>query len=63
MIEALGQGTIEYVDFPEQLKGRYQGFTEADITRLREAGYDGAFRDLRSGIKDYVEWLKSPQFW
>ncbi len=61
MIETLGYGTVEYVDFPEHLKGRYQGFTEADMTRLRAAGYTGTFRDLRTGIKGYVEWLQAQQ--
>ena len=36
------QGLIEYVPFPDALKGKYQSFTQADSTRLREAGYDRA---------------------
>ena len=58
VIEGLGRGAIEYVDFPDHLKGRYQSFTRADISRLRAAGYNGAFRDVATGVKDYVEWLK-----
>lgn len=58
VIEGLGRGEIEFIDFPEHLKGRYQSFTRADLTRLRDAGYDGAFRDVRTGVRDYVEWLK-----
>lgn len=57
VIATLGQGRIEYVDFPEELKGRYQSFTQADMTRLRAAGYNGTFRDVETGTKDYVEWL------
>ncbi len=57
VIATLGRGRIEYVDFPEELKGRYQSFTQADMTRLRAAGYNGAFRDVETGTKDYVEWL------
>ena len=34
------QGILEYIDFPEALKGKYQNFTQADIANLREAGYD-----------------------
>ncbi len=61
MIEVLGKGSIRYVEFPDHLKGRYQGFTEADIGRLREAGYGRPFRDLCSGTRDYVAWLQARQ--
>ena len=57
VIECHGRGEIEFIDFPEHLKGRYQSFTEADLTRLRAAGYNGAFRDIRAGARDYVSWL------
>jgi len=57
VIATLGKGRIEYVDFPEELKGRYQSFTQADMTRLRAAGYNGSFRDVETGTRDYVEWL------
>lgn len=57
VIATLGKGRIEYVDFPEELRGRYQSFTQADMTRLRAAGYNGAFRDVETGTRDYVEWL------
>lgn len=59
VIDTLGSGAIEYVEFPEHLKGRYQSFTQADMTRLRAAGYNGAFRDVAAGVRDYVEWLKA----
>ena len=49
VIATLGQGRIEYVAFPEHLKGRYQSFTQADMSRLRAAGYNGAFRDVSRG--------------
>jgi len=58
VIDALGHGAIDYVDFPDHLKGRYQSFTQADMGRLRAAGYNGAFRDVASGVRDYVAWLK-----
>jgi ADP-L-glycero-D-manno-heptose 6-epimerase len=58
VIAGLGKGEIEYIDFPDHLKGRYQSFTQADMTRLRAAGYNGAFRSVENGVKDYVEWLK-----
>ena len=59
VIGALGKGEIEYVDFPDHLKGSYQSFTEADMSRLRGAGYNGRFRDVEIGVRDYVEWLKA----
>jgi ADP-L-glycero-D-manno-heptose 6-epimerase len=62
VIATLGKGEIEYVDFPDHLKGRYQSFTQADMTRLRAAGYNGAFRDVQTGTRDYVLWLKAQRF-
>ena len=38
------KGSIEYIPFPEKLKGRYQAFTQADLTNLRAAGYDKPFK-------------------
>ncbi|MGP2493384.1 ADP-glyceromanno-heptose 6-epimerase [Mesorhizobium sp. PUT5] len=61
VIDALGTGEIEYVDFPDHLKGSYQSFTQADMSRLRGAGYNGRFRDVETGVRDYVEWLKARQ--
>lgn len=62
VIAELGTGEIEFIDFPDHLKGRYQSFTQADMTRLRAAGYNGAFRDVRTGTKDYIAWLKAHRF-
>jgi ADP-L-glycero-D-manno-heptose 6-epimerase len=62
VIAELGKGEVEFIDFPDHLKGRYQSFTQADMTRLRAAGYNGAFRDVRTGTKDYVAWLKAHRF-
>lgn len=59
IIASLGKGSIEYIDFPDHLKGSYQSFTQADMSRLRAAGYNGQFRDVETGVKDYVEWLKA----
>lgn len=58
VIAAHGKGAIDYVDFPDHLKGRYQSFTQADMTRLRQAGYNGDFRDVATGVRDYMAWLK-----
>ena len=39
---------------PENIKNKYQYFTEADITKLRKAGYEGKITSLEDAIKDYV---------
>jgi ADP-L-glycero-D-manno-heptose 6-epimerase len=59
VIAALGRGEIDYVPFPDHLVGRYQCFTRADLDRLRGAGWNGTFRDVASGVGDYVAWLKA----
>lgn len=55
--EIRSRGLIEYIPFPEALRGKYQSYTEADISDLRAAGYDGAFADVASGVSRYVEWM------
>jgi ADP-L-glycero-D-manno-heptose 6-epimerase len=50
-------GAIEYIAFPEQLKGKYQSFTQADVANLREAGYAEEFLTVEQGVARYVEWL------
>jgi ADP-L-glycero-D-manno-heptose 6-epimerase len=59
IIEWHHRGTIRYITFPQELVSRYQSFTEADIEALRDAGYSRAFRDVRAGIKDYLDALGS----
>lgn len=54
-----GKGKIEYIPFPDHLKGHYQSFTEADISLLRKAGYQDSFHDVASGVKVYLDWLNS----
>jgi ADP-L-glycero-D-manno-heptose 6-epimerase len=52
-----GRGAVRYIPFPDDLKSRYQSFTEADITALRRAGYSRPFRDVAVGVKDYLDAL------
>ncbi len=49
---------IEYIPFPPALAGRYQSFTEADLSRLRAAGYAGEFRNVEQGVAAYVAELQ-----
>lgn len=55
--ELVSQGLIEYIPFPDALKGKYQSFTQADLTKLREAGYDGEFNSVEQGVAKYVKTL------
>ena len=58
VISALGQGSIEYIPFPEGLKEKYQNFTEADLTKLRAAGYKASFTELESGVLQVAQEIK-----
>lgn len=51
------EGIIEYIPFPDALRGKYQSFTEADVAALRASGYDGPFHDVDAGVRAYVETL------
>ncbi|MCX7162776.1 MAG: ADP-glyceromanno-heptose 6-epimerase [Betaproteobacteria bacterium] len=55
--ELVAEGIIEYIPFPDALKGKYQSFTEADLAQLRGAGYKDAFATVEQGVADYVKWL------
>ena len=52
-------GLIEYVNFPESLRGKYQCYTQADLAALRGAGCDHVFADVRAGVSKYVDCLLS----
>jgi ADP-L-glycero-D-manno-heptose 6-epimerase len=55
--QAASQGTIEYIEFPIDLRERYQAYTQADLTRLRNAGYAESMMTVEQGIAAYVRWL------
>jgi ADP-L-glycero-D-manno-heptose 6-epimerase len=57
LADLLGQGLIEYIDFPEALVGKYQSHTEADLARLRGVGCTHSFADVAAGVAAYVQWL------
>jgi ADP-L-glycero-D-manno-heptose 6-epimerase len=53
---ALGtKPNIEYIDMPEQIRGSYQYFTEAEVDHLRGAGYNGGFTALEDAVGSYVK--------
>ena len=53
------RGKINYLPFPEKLKGAYQSYTQADISKLRKAGYKDEFLNVQEGVKKYLDRLES----
>ena len=51
------QGLVEYIPFPQDLKGKYQSYTQADLTGLRAAGYAKKFLSVEQGVTRYIEAL------
>jgi ADP-L-glycero-D-manno-heptose 6-epimerase len=51
---AAAQGLIEYIPFPDALRGKYQCYTQADLGALRAAGCDHAFADVQTGVAKYM---------
>ena len=56
--ELVSEGLITYVPFPPQLIGKYQSYTQADMSRLRAAGLPGEFMSVEQGVAAYVAELK-----
>ena len=55
MFGALGRPPeIEYVDMPVAIRDRYQYFTQANVEKLRRAGYNGGFTPLEEAVSRYV---------
>ena len=46
---------ISFIDTPEDIRDKYQYYTEADVSKLVDSGYDTRFHTLEEGVKDYVE--------
>ena len=57
LTRAAATGIIEYVPFPDALRGKYQCFTQADLSALRSVGCDHVFSDVASGVGSYMQWL------
>ncbi|WP_394129189.1 ADP-glyceromanno-heptose 6-epimerase [Shewanella maritima] len=57
-----GEGTIEYIPFPDKLKGAYQSYTQADLTQLKAAGYTDAFKTVEQAVPEYLGWLAKQHF-
>lgn len=46
---------IEYIDMPEKLRGKYQYYTKAEMSKLYDVGYPYHFADVENGVRDYVQ--------
>jgi len=57
LAQAARIGAIEYIAFPDALRGKYQAFTQADIARLRAAGFDTPMMTVEQGTAAYMRWL------
>jgi ADP-L-glycero-D-manno-heptose 6-epimerase len=56
IFDALGRAPqVDFIDMPENLRGKYQYFTCADISKLRSAGYKKALTPLPEAVRDYVQ--------
>jgi ADP-L-glycero-D-manno-heptose 6-epimerase len=51
------QGLVEYIPFPDALRGKYQCYTQADLSALRATGCNHQFVDVQTGVAKYVQWL------
>jgi ADP-L-glycero-D-manno-heptose 6-epimerase len=56
---AVDLGLLEYIPFPDALRGKYQCYTQADLSALRASGCDHAFADVATGVAKYMEALSS----
>ena len=57
LAQAVQAGLIDYIPFPDALRGKYQCFTQADLSALRAAGCNHAFADVRTGVTQYMATL------
>jgi ADP-L-glycero-D-manno-heptose 6-epimerase len=59
LFKAIGkEPNIEWMDTPEKFRNGYQYFTQADMTKIRKAGYNEPFLSIEEGVAKYVGWLK-----
>lgn len=57
--EWVDEGLIKYIDFPEALEGKYQSYTQADLSKLRtDGGYSQDFADVNEGVAAYISQLQ-----
>jgi len=59
LAELVKAGFIRYIPFPDDLKGRYQSYTQADVSNLRAGGYTAPMRDVQTGVSEYVRYWRA----
>ncbi len=59
LVDLVKHGSLRYMAFPEDLKGRYQSYTQADISALRATGFTAPMRDVQTGVAEYVRGLQA----
>jgi len=64
LVEAVGVAaghspSVQFIDTPAELREKYQYFTQADMTKLRAAGFDRPFHTLEEGVRDFVSCLRA----
>lgn len=57
LADVASQGLIEYIPFPDALRGKYQSYTQADLAALRAAGCEHRFHSVQEGVRAYVKEL------
>jgi ADP-L-glycero-D-manno-heptose 6-epimerase len=62
VIRYLGKGEVRYIPFPDHLKGAYQSYTQADLSRVREIGYQAEFKSVEQAVPEYLRWLENQHF-
>ncbi len=62
VIQYHGKGEVRYIPFPDHLKGAYQSYTQADLSRVREAGYQAEFKSVEQAVPEYLRWLENQHF-
>jgi len=55
--ELVAQGLLAYIPFPDALRGKYQCYTQADLSALRAVGCQHNFADVQTGVASYVAWM------
>ena len=56
--ETISNKSIEYIDFPSELKGRYQSYTQANMDLIKKTGFKHKFLNIQEGISEYIKNLK-----
>ncbi len=59
LAQMVSQQLVRYVEFPDDLKGRYQSYTQADISALRRAGCEHNFLTVAQGVASYIGWMSA----